>query len=112
MPQFILSASALVRAILIASVCSTFLTWASGQSIPEINATYPLTPTPFSLHVNPAFIETTRLKVQLSRVANDIGVDPFVDGVPTEKALALRNYWVDNFNWTDVQDQINQKSDP
>jgi hypothetical protein len=94
---------------LVASISSLLLSFVQGQLIPEIDATYSSTPTPFSLNVNPSFIETTRLKVQLGRIANDLGVAPFSDGVSTETAAALQDYWVHEFNWTAVQEQINQK---
>lgn len=98
------------KATLIASISSLLLSCIHGQFIPEIDATYSFTPKPFTLKVNPSFIETTRLKVQLGRIANDMGVPPFTDGISTEMAQTLQNYWVDELNWTSVQEQINRKS--
>ncbi|KAL7901665.1 Alpha/Beta hydrolase protein [Trichoderma sp. SZMC 28014] len=108
MSFFSISTAARRKATLIASLSSLLLSCVHGQFIPEIDATYSSTPKPFTLKVNPSFIETTRLKVQLGRIANDMGVPPFTDGVSTEMAQTLQNYWVDEFNWTSVQEQINK----
>lgn len=110
MSFFSISTATKRKATLIASIASLLLSHVHGQSIPEIDATYSSTPKPFSLNVNPSFIETTRLKVQLGRIANDLGVAPFTDGVSTKMAQTLQSYWVNEFNWTSVQEQINKKS--
>lgn len=110
MSFFSITTAARRKATLIASISSLLWSCVHGQFIPEIDATYASTPKPFTLKVNPSFIETTRLKVQLGRIANDMGVLPFTDGVSTEMAQTLQNYWVDEFNWTSVQEQINKKS--
>jgi hypothetical protein len=109
MSFFSITAAAMRKTTFITSMTSLLLSCVHGQFIPEIDATYSLTPKPFTLEVNPSFIETTRLKVQLGRIANDLGVPPFIDGISTEMAQTLQTYWVDEFNWTSVQEQINKK---
>ncbi|KAM0265621.1 hypothetical protein ACHAQJ_000054 [Trichoderma viride] len=100
MSFFLNKTSAKRRVTLIASISSLLLSLDHGQLIPEIEATYSSTPKPFSLNVNPAFIETTRLKVQLGRIANDLGVAPFSEGVPTETAAALQTPSLPGFGFT------------
>ncbi|KAL9479784.1 hypothetical protein ACSS6W_004570 [Trichoderma asperelloides] len=108
MSFFSIKAAARRKVTLFASISSLLLSHVHGQFIPEIDATYSSPPKPFSLSVNPSFIETTRLKVQLGRIANDLGVAPFTDGVSTKMAATLQSYWVNEFNWTSVQEQINK----
>ena len=97
------------RVALLAAMSSTLLSFVQGQTIPEINARYGPSPAPFKLEVDPSFIQETKLKVSLARIANDIGVPNFVDGPSTNTAQTTKDFWVNEFNWDAVQDEINQK---
>lgn len=99
------------RAIILIYSSALLLSPARGQNIPEIKAHYGSAPAPFTLDVNPSFIATTELKVSLARIANDIGVPNFVDGPSTETALSTKRFWLEEYNWWTVQEELNQKCD-
>jgi hypothetical protein len=92
------------RPALLISAFTLISPFNNGQTIPEIKATYGSTPAPFIVD-----IATTNRKVSLSRIANDIGVANLVDGPSTEIAVSTKDFWVSEYNWMAVQDELNQK---
>ena len=100
------------RAVLLLSVFNLILSSVHGQNIPEIKANYGSAPAPFTIDVDPSFIATTKLKVSLSRVANDIGVPNLVDGPSTEIAASTKDFWVKEYDWRAVQRELNEKYKP
>ena len=111
MLSFYLGTLSLRRVIFLVSSSALLLSPTHGQNIPEIKAHYGSTPAPFTLDVNPSFIVTTELKVSLARIANDIGVPNLVDGPSTETAISTKSFWLKNYNWKSVQEELNQKYD-
>lgn len=97
------------RPALLISAFTLISSFTNGQTIPEIKATYGSIPAPFIVDVDPFFIATTNLKVSLSRIANDIGAANLVDGPSTEIAVSTNDFWVSEYNWMAVQDELNQK---
>jgi Epoxide hydrolase N terminus len=73
------------------------------------NATFGSSPAPFQIDVNPGFIAATKLKASLSRYVLDLEQPDFVDGVPKHNASTLRDYWVNELDWKDVQAELNKK---
>jgi hypothetical protein len=109
MPSFYLGTLSLRRVIFLVSSSVMLLSPTRGQNIPEISAHYGSMPSPFTLDVNPSFIATTELKVSLARIANDIGVPNLVDGPSTETAISTKSFWLKDYNWKSVQEELNQK---
>lgn len=75
----------------------------------NFNATFTDSPQPFQLAVDPGFIETTKLKASLYRPSRDIAIDDWEDGPQQYNMTAVRDWWVHNYSWWDVQSTINQK---
>ncbi|APA06073.1 hypothetical protein sscle_01g008430 [Sclerotinia sclerotiorum 1980 UF-70] len=82
------------------------------SSIIEYNenfkATFGPSPQPFKISVDPEFIEQTTLKASLTRYTTDINQPDFTDGPPRHNITTIRDYWVNNYSWLSIQDQINK----
>lgn len=70
-------------------------------------------PVPFCLSVDPEFVEQTVEKARTYRPSNDI-IDAetanrgtWWEGPPSGNLTALRDYWVEEFDWAEVQREIN-----
>ena len=66
-------------------------------------------PQHFEIQVNPDFLNYTRQKLELTRFAEDVDQPDFTDGPPTHKAMAVRDYWVNEYNWESVQSKLNNE---
>lgn len=78
-------------------------------SIPNVVASFSSTPKPFKINVDPQFIEDTRRRVKATRAPVSIGEED--DGPSLANFTAIRDYWVNEYNWKKTQDSINQRCD-
>ena len=75
----------------------------------NFKATYGSAPAPFKIDVDPGFIEKTVLKASLTRYAVDVDEPDFQDGPPRHNVTTVRDFWVKQYNWFDIQEQLNQR---
>lgn len=75
----------------------------------NFEAHYGNSPAPFKIDVAPTFIKETVLKASLTRYTVDIEQPDLIDGPPRHNVTTVRDYWVNQYNWFDVQDQLNQR---
>jgi pimeloyl-ACP methyl ester carboxylesterase len=66
-------------------------------------------PAPMKIDVDPSFIAETKLKASLTRNPVDIDITPFTEGVPSHNLTAIRDYWVDKYEWSKIQDDLNEQ---
>lgn len=92
----------------IAVVASSIVVSANGI-LQEANALYPASPVPFKIDVKPEFIALTKLKASLTRFPVDVMQPDWTDGPPVHNATSVRNYWVDEYDWAQVQNELNSK---
>ena len=85
----------------------TFLV--SSLAAENFNATYGSSPAPFKIDVHPAFIEETLLKVSLTRYVVDVDEPDLASGPPRHNVTTVRDYWLDHYNWFDVQNRLNKR---
>ncbi|KAL6818748.1 alpha/beta-hydrolase [Trichoderma sp. SZMC 28013] len=64
-------------------------------------------PAPFSIDIDPSFIEETRVKASLARIATDLVQHVPQDGPPVENITAIKDYWTHNYNWNETQKRLN-----
>jgi pimeloyl-ACP methyl ester carboxylesterase len=69
-------------------------------------------PVPFHVSVDPDFVEHTRQKAKTFRptvdlLDGDVSNPGWVEGVPSANLSALRDFWVDEFDWAETEEQIN-----
>ncbi|TVY58560.1 Juvenile hormone epoxide hydrolase [Lachnellula suecica] len=81
---------------------------APASSLP-FNASFGDTPQPFKIDVDPEFIALTRLKASMTRFVDEIDLPPFTEGPTTQNATAIRDYWVNGYDWFEVQEQLNKQ---
>ncbi|KAI9647645.1 hypothetical protein NHQ30_004030 [Ciborinia camelliae] len=74
----------------------------------RLGARFGLSPQPFKISVNPDFIRETILKVSLTRYITDLNQPDFTDGPPRHNTTTIRDYWVNEYSWFSVQDEINK----
>jgi hypothetical protein len=75
----------------------------------EFSCTFGDTVTPFQIDVKPDFIKKTTLKASLTRFADDIQQPDFTDGPPRHNVTTVRDFWVNEFDWFQVQENLNKK---
>ena len=75
----------------------------------NFEAHYGSSPAPFKIDVDPTFIKKTVLKASLTRYAVDIEQPDLIDGPPRHNVTTVRDYWVNQYNWFDVQDRLNKR---
>jgi hypothetical protein len=66
-------------------------------------------PQPFKIQVDPDFIDYTKKKVELTRFAEDVEQPDFTDGPPAHKAMEVKDYWTQEYNWDSVQSKLNNE---
>ncbi|TFA97400.1 Putative epoxide hydrolase [Trichoderma ghanense] len=76
-------------------------------SIPNVNATFSKTPKPFELRVNQDFIDDTRQRVFSAR--SPIFIQTTYEGPTMENFTNVREHWVHEYNWTMVEESINER---
>lgn len=80
--------------------------WANLLSF---KAAYSTSPTPFEIDVDKPFIDETILRVKLTRFPVDIDQPDLLDGPPVHNATTIRDYWLAEYDWFAVQDDINKQ---
>jgi pimeloyl-ACP methyl ester carboxylesterase len=75
----------------------------------NFKAAFGQSPEPMIIDVNPAFIEQTRVKASLTRLAIDIDIPPFTEGVPSNNISAITDFWANNYDWAAVQSNLNRQ---
>lgn len=88
---------------------SAYSAHSDSDTSANFDATYGSSPAPFKINVHPKFIAETVLKVSHTRYVVDIDEPDFVDGPPRHNVTAVRDYWVNHYNWFDVQDELNEE---
>ena len=78
----------------------------------NFNATYGSSPAPFKIDVSPTFVKETVQKASLTRYVVDIEQPDLVDGPPRHNVTTVRDYWVNHYNWFNVQDYLNKRYAP
>lgn len=81
----------------------------SVLSANNFGATFGSSPAPFKIDVPPSFIEETVTKASLTRYTVDVEEPDFASGPPRHNVTTVRDYWVDNYDWFQVQDQLNKR---
>jgi pimeloyl-ACP methyl ester carboxylesterase len=61
-----------------------------------------------TVDVSPKFVATTRTKASLTRPAIDLEEDPWSEGVPAANITYIADYWANNYEWFDIQKQLNE----
>lgn len=69
-------------------------------------------PVAFQPSIDPDFVEQTVQKAKLYRPSVDLLDDDvsnagWLEGVPSANISALRDFWVDEFDWAQIEDEIN-----
>jgi hypothetical protein len=80
--------------------------------LPNTNAHYGSSPSPFKIDVDPKFIEGVRQRVATARTPTQVeGVQPIgADGPTLANFSAVTEYWAKQYDWSGVQDSINARS--
>ena len=65
-------------------------------------------PKPYTISVDPAFIEETRIKASKFRDTVDIDAPAWFDGPPTSKISTIAKYWSEEYDWFKIQDGMNK----
>lgn len=65
-------------------------------------------PEPYTVNVDPAFIEETRVKASKFRKTIDIEAPAWFDGPPVSEIDAVAKYWAEDYDWFKVQEGINK----
>ncbi|CAI6339230.1 unnamed protein product [Periconia digitata] len=66
-------------------------------------------PQPYTVDVDPAFIEKTRQKVANFRPTIEISGPDWYDGPPLKDLTEIAEYWTDSYNWSTVQSKLNSE---
>lgn len=75
----------------------------------EWEGTYGHGPAPFKLVVNPEIIALAHQKVALTRNPIDVKQPDWSDGPPVHNATSVRDYWVNEYDWSNTQREINSR---
>lgn len=78
-----------------------------GYPANHFKATFGSSPQPMTVDVDPCFIADTRAKVSSTRFPIDIDEPPFSEGIPNSNLTHIRNYWLKEYDWTNVQRELN-----
>ncbi|KAL6904759.1 Alpha/Beta hydrolase protein [Trichoderma evansii] len=65
-------------------------------------------PSAFKINIYPSFIEETRVKASLARIATDLVQHDPRDGPLVQNVTAIKEYWTHSFNWNNVQCRLNE----
>ncbi|KAJ9613550.1 hypothetical protein H2200_003492 [Cladophialophora chaetospira] len=76
----------------------------------KFKATFTEGITPFTISVNQAFLDQTKLKLSLTRFVDTELQDqePFTDGPPSEIAKQVKEYWEKHFDWRKTESALNK----
>ncbi|KEF60847.1 uncharacterized protein A1O9_02409 [Exophiala aquamarina CBS 119918] len=65
---------------------------------------------PFTIDVHQSFLETTKLKVSLTRFVEEVEDQaPFTDGPPLHTAEAVADHWMNKYDWRSTEVDINSR---
>lgn len=83
----------------------------ASSPLPNIRATYGTSPTPFTIDVEPRFIDDVRFRVKNARSpVPPGGYEPaYAEGPTLANFSALRDHWLDHYDWFAEQALINNK---
>ncbi|KAH8705876.1 Alpha/Beta hydrolase protein [Talaromyces proteolyticus] len=79
-----------------------------GDSLP-FRANFSDSPQPFNIDVDKDFIDNTVLKASLTRFVTPVDEKEYLEGPPVHNATTVRDYWVNEYNWYNTQNRLNQK---
>lgn len=77
----------------------------SSTAYPINGSTYQ--PRPYTIDVDPAFIERTLSKVSQFSPTLDIDQPAWFDGPPVANVTAIADFWQNDFDWFEYQNQLN-----
>ena len=87
--------------------------WVLAQSVnaqlPNVNASFGSSPAPFQINVDPDFIALAKLKASITRFPVDVKQPDFTDGPPLHNATTVRDYWTNEYDWFQVQNDLNNR---
>ncbi|KAI9685789.1 MAG: hypothetical protein M1820_010745 [Bogoriella megaspora] len=66
-------------------------------------------PEPFAIKVSECFLQFTEEKLKLTRLPVDVDQPDWTDGPPVHNATSVRDYWIDEYKWIDVQADLNTR---
>lgn len=106
-----------MAAFTLPNTCLAIATYFLALAFPTLaaenfDATYGSSPAPFKINVRPDFIEETVQKVSHTRYAVDVEEPDFASGPPRHNVTTVRDYWVNDYNWFDVQADLNTRFVP
>ena len=83
----------------------------ASSPLPNIRATYGSSPAPFTIGVEPRFIDDARRRVTNSRSPIPPGSYElaYSEGPTVANFTTLRDYWLDHYDWFAEQATINSK---
>lgn len=97
----------LQKAIAVLLLLQYFYAFANGQL--NFVANFSDSPQPFTVNVDRDFIAITKLKASLTRYTTEINVTDFSEGPPRHNVTAIRDYWVNNYTWSEEEASINHQ---
>lgn len=95
---------------IVLAVCSlTVFALGDTTTYTGLNFVFPdaSAPQPFKISVDPAFIEQTLTKVNMYRPSRDVSTQWTNEGPPRANITQLAKYWAEDYNWFDIEEQIN-----
>ncbi|RYP57970.1 hypothetical protein DL770_010532 [Monosporascus sp. CRB-9-2] len=78
----------------------------------NFQGTFGHSPSPFTIRVDQGFIEATKQRVALTRTPIGIPELEAQEGPPVQNATAIRDYWVNEYDWLEEEESINKHSLP
>ena len=81
---------------------------AQGSDL-NFKATFGKTPAPFQIDVDEEFIAQTKLRVGLTRLPTPIDQPGHIEGPALEDAISVRDHWVNDYDWFQVQQALNEQ---
>ena len=106
-----MAARALYLAVVFVSACLAALSIAAAPVLGDglnFNLSATNNPQPFTIDVDPDFVNVTKLKASLYRPSRDLLQYPeWEDGPPQHNMSTIRDYWVQNYSWSDVEAGFN-----
>jgi microsomal epoxide hydrolase len=67
------------------------------------------TPEPFKINVSEELLRATRLKLESARFPDELQDVGWQDGTPTSEIKRLRDFWLNSYNWKEVEKKINDE---
>lgn len=65
---------------------------------------------PFTINVHQKFLDTTKLKVSLTRFVDELEDQvPFTDGPPRHTAEAVADHWTNTYDWRSTEADVNSR---